>query len=136
LTDTPKPKTARFKRAKWGGIGLVSVLFACLMIFGSSGSGATYSDSKPGTIGGTVGSIKVSCFGSAANVCTDVNFDRLLPGEPQTVTVSYVNTGQNNGTPLPARVTTLVTASRCSTRPTSTTTPVPVAGSRPADAGR
>jgi hypothetical protein len=56
-------------------------------MFGAGFSGANFSDTKTGAITGTVGSIKVGTDNLS------LGFSNLLPGEPQSVTTSYQNTG-------------------------------------------
>jgi hypothetical protein len=58
-------------------------------------TGAYFSDTHGGTISGTVGSILVTPSGGTGAEHMNLSFDKLLPGEPQTVTVSYKNTGNS-----------------------------------------
>lgn len=59
-------------------------------------TGAYFSDSHPGSVSGTVGSIKVDVTGNGTGTNgTNLNFTNLLPGEAQTVTLKYGNTGRN-----------------------------------------
>jgi len=75
-------------------------------IVASGQTGAFFSDSHSGNIGGNVGSILVN-----PDSPTTVNFTNLLPGVPQTVQVNYHNSGTSpedvyltfpNGTALSA----------------------------------
>jgi len=56
-------------------------------------TGAYFSDSKAGTITGTLGSIKVTTSGGSGADNLDFNFTNMLPGAPQTANGSYQNTG-------------------------------------------
>ena len=58
-------------------------------------TGAYFSDTHSGTISGTVGSILVTPSGGTGAEHMNLSFDKLLPGEPQTVTVNYQNTGNS-----------------------------------------
>jgi hypothetical protein len=68
---------------------------ASLVGFAASGTGAYFSDSSPGTITGSIGSILVSVSGGNGSSSTDFHFDRLLPGTPQTATITFTNTGNS-----------------------------------------
>ena len=57
-----------------------------LVAAASGATGAYFSDTKAGTITGTIGTVKVDGGG-------DISFANLLPGEPQTATAKYQNTG-------------------------------------------
>ena len=59
-------------------------------------TGAYFSDTRSGTITGTIGSIEVDTSGGGGQDGLDFNFDNMLPGEPQTAHGSYKNTGANN----------------------------------------
>lgn len=54
------------------------------------GTGAYFTDSKPGAITGDLGTVKVAISGET------ITFANLLPGEDQTATVNVVNTGTGN----------------------------------------
>lgn len=58
-------------------------------------TGAYFSDTHSGTISGTIGSIRTAVSGGTGTDGTNFSFDNMLPGEPQTATVSYQNTGTN-----------------------------------------
>jgi hypothetical protein len=63
--------------------------------FVASGStGAYFSDTKAGTISGTIGSIKIEASGGIGNG-TNFTFANMLPAVSQTVKVNYKNTGAN-----------------------------------------
>jgi hypothetical protein len=67
--------------------------------FVASGStGAYFSDTHTGAISGTIGSIRITPSGGTASTdgsLMDLAFNDMLPGDPQTVTVNYQNTGSN-----------------------------------------
>ena len=58
-------------------------------------TGAYFSDTHTGSISGTVGSIKVTPSGGGGAEHMNLSFTNMLPGDPQTVTVNYKNTGLN-----------------------------------------
>jgi hypothetical protein len=62
-------------------------------LLASGATGAYFSDSKPGTISGTVGNVHVSTNGGFGATGSDLVFTNLLPGEAQTVSMNYTNTG-------------------------------------------
>ncbi len=71
-------------------IGALTTTFAmagALAVVASGTTGAYFSDTQSGIITGTTGSIHVSTEGST------LVFTNLMPGEPQTVTLKYKNTG-------------------------------------------
>jgi hypothetical protein len=67
---------------------------AALVATAATGTGAYFSDSASGTISGTMGSIKIQA-GDGGPAATTINFTKMLPGEAQSQTVSFTNTGQN-----------------------------------------
>jgi hypothetical protein len=83
------------KLARIAGFTLALGATATLVGFAATGTGAYFSDSSPGTITGSVGSILVSVSGGNGSSSTDFHFDRLLPGTPQTETITYSNTGNS-----------------------------------------
>lgn len=58
-------------------------------------TGAYFTDTHSGTIGGTIGSIKVNAYGGSGVNNTDFTFANLLPGVTQSAVVSYTNDGAN-----------------------------------------
>ena len=64
-------------------------------LIASGATGAYFSDSKPGTISGTVGNVHVSVNGGNGALLSDLHFTNLLPGEAQTVNLNYKNTGSS-----------------------------------------
>lgn len=85
-----KRNTKRFSAAA----GLLVAALG-LAVVGSSTTGAYFSDSKQGNVTGTVGSIKITGSGGNGANGLDEQFNNLLPGEVQTKTVSFANTGTN-----------------------------------------
>lgn len=59
-------------------------------------TGAYFSDSKAGTISGTLGSIKVTGGGGNGANNLDFQFTNMLPGVAQTANGGFQNTGRNN----------------------------------------
>jgi hypothetical protein len=55
-----------------------------------AGTGAYFTDSKPGSVDGNLGSVAVAVAGE------DINFANLMPGEVQTQTVTVHNQGTGN----------------------------------------
>lgn len=66
-----------------------------LAVAASGTTGAYFSDTHSGTITGTIGSIKVATAGGSGADHLDLQFNNLLPGEKQTVTTNYRNTGNS-----------------------------------------
>jgi hypothetical protein len=60
-----------------------------------TGTGAYFSDAKSGTITGTMGSIAIAGSNGSANDL-GITFDKMLPGEAQSKTITFQNTGSNN----------------------------------------
>jgi hypothetical protein len=58
-------------------------------------TGAYFSETKQGEIKGNIGSIHIHTSGGTGENGLEFNFQNLLPGEPQTATVEYTNTGAN-----------------------------------------
>jgi hypothetical protein len=56
-------------------------------------TGAYFSEAKGGNITGTVGAVHVDVYGGSGPDHRNFSFTNLLPGEPQTITISYTNTG-------------------------------------------
>ena len=78
-----------------GFVGSVGVT-AALVGAAATGTGAYFSDSKTGDIKATMGSIRIEGHdGSGAN-SIGIDFEKMLPGEAQSKTIRYQNTGQNN----------------------------------------
>jgi hypothetical protein len=56
-------------------------------------TGAYFSDTKAGTISGTVGAVKIVTWGGSGADGLNLNFTNLMPGEPQHVTMNYTSQG-------------------------------------------
>jgi hypothetical protein len=69
---------------------IAAIAAIALMGIGAGQTGAYFSDSHDGSVTGSIGSIKIDPTSG-----TNFSFDKLLPGEPQTVTMTYTNTGKN-----------------------------------------
>ncbi|HEY8992252.1 MAG TPA: hypothetical protein VIM37_00190 [Candidatus Microsaccharimonas sp.] len=76
-------------KARIAAIGIVSAAAIALAVVGASTTSAYLSDTVNGSINGTIGTIQITSANSA------LNYDRLLPGTPQTVTANYQNTGNS-----------------------------------------
>ncbi len=78
------------------GLALALVLIAGLVAVASGATGAYFSDTKSGEITGEYGTLTISA-GVNADTGGGLNFGfaNLLPGEPQSGTVYYQNTGNN-----------------------------------------
>jgi hypothetical protein len=72
-------------------ITLIAAIFVAWMATGFTG--AYFTDTHSGNITGTLGSIRVTPSGGSGTENMDLQFTNLLPGEPQTVSVNYQNTG-------------------------------------------
>ncbi len=68
-------------------------LLGSLLVAGTSG--AYFSETQPGNITGTIGSIHAAVIGGVGQNNSDFAFNNLLPGVPQTITIGYKNTGNN-----------------------------------------
>lgn len=76
-----------FVGALAGSVGLVTAA--------AGATGAYFNDSQSGTVTGTIGSIKVSTAGGSGGSGLDFDFANMLPGDFQTSTVHYTNSGNN-----------------------------------------
>lgn len=87
---------------RWSRPARIAGFAVCLGVSGvlvgtaTGATGAFFTDSESGTYGGNIGSIEINGYGGGGADGLDINFDRLLPGEPQTLTLSFQNTGANN----------------------------------------
>jgi hypothetical protein len=76
-------------------VGTVGLVGATAFV-ASGQTGAYFSDTHTGSISGTIGSIRITPSGGTESTdgsFMDLAFSNLLPGDPQTVTVNYQNTG-------------------------------------------
>ena len=70
------------------------VLSAALFAVASAATGAYFSDVKGGNVGGTIGSVKITAgLHSDTGGGLDFSLNNLLPGDTQSTTVYYKNTG-------------------------------------------
>ena len=84
----------RSSRARLSVAGVLT-LGALSLAAITSTTGAYFSDSKSGTVSGSIGSIKITGSGGSGANGLDLAFTNMLPGEPQTVTATFQNTGLN-----------------------------------------
>jgi len=78
-------------------VGTIALLGGTAFVAAGS-TGAYFSDTHTGAISGTIGSIRVTPSGgttSSDGSQMDLAFNYLLPGDPQTVTLDYQNTGND-----------------------------------------
>lgn len=87
---------SRSVKVRIGAMGASLVLMGALVVMATGATGAYFSESKQGEISGTTGSIHVHTSGGSGPNGLSFNFKNLLPGEPQSATVEYKNTGHNN----------------------------------------
>jgi hypothetical protein len=82
---------SKIKRNK-GRIAAIIAVIAALgaLAMGVGTTGAYFSDSHDGSVKGTIGTIKINPTSG-----TTFTYDNLLPGEPQTATLTYENTGRS-----------------------------------------
>jgi hypothetical protein len=78
-----------------GALGISMLLLAALVMSAVGVTGAYFSETKQGEIHGTIGSIHIRTSGGSGANGLKFDFNHLLPGEPQTATVEYKNTGAN-----------------------------------------
>ena len=78
-------------------LAIIAALFGMVgtAIPALASTGAYFSDTQSGDITGTIGSIHVATSGGSGANGADFQFANLLPGEPQTATVGFTNTGNN-----------------------------------------
>lgn len=88
-----------FTSLKLRGVALIATvaLLGGTAMIASGATGAYFSESHSGVVTGSTGSIHVDTSLSHGDGAESLNFDlaNLLPGEPQSVTVRYENTGLN-----------------------------------------
>ncbi len=81
--------------AKFAGFAACLALSGVLVGAATGATGAFFTDTESGTYGGTLGSIQINGYGGGGVDGLDINFQNMLPGEPQTLTLSFQNTGAN-----------------------------------------
>ncbi|HET7899783.1 MAG TPA: hypothetical protein VFL59_01260 [Candidatus Nanopelagicales bacterium] len=75
------------------GVGITLVATVGLAVGASGVTSAYFSDTKSGTISGTVGYVKINVGGGNGGDGLDFAFDNLRPGEPQSIKIDYKSTG-------------------------------------------
>lgn len=80
-------------KKRYAALAVTAVAAVVLSLTAAGVTGAYFSDTKSGAITGTTGSVKVATSGGSGVDGLNFAFDSLMPGEPQTVTVNYQNTG-------------------------------------------
>jgi hypothetical protein len=75
-----------------GSAGLTVALIGAA----ATGTGAYFTDSKSGAITGTMGTIAITGYDGGGDNALDMTFSGMLPGEAQSRTVRYQNTGSGN----------------------------------------
>jgi len=83
-------------KIKLGALGASSLLLVGVAVAAIGLTGAYFSESKAGEIKGNLGSIHVATAGGTGENGLEFDFKNLLPGEPQTATAKYTNTGKNH----------------------------------------
>lgn len=83
---------------KWRLVAFTGALVgsAGLVAAAASATGAYFNDTKSGTVTGGFGSIKVATSGGGGGDNLDFNFTNMMPGQFETSTVNYSNSGANN----------------------------------------
>ncbi len=86
---------SRAQRVRAGAFVATLGAAVALMLLGFGATGAYFSDTSDGAITGTIGSIRIVTAGGSGIDGMNFTFNNLLPGEPQTATVTYYNSGAN-----------------------------------------
>ena len=84
----------RFK-VKALAFGLSIILVIVLIAIATGATGAYFSDTKSGTVTGTIGSIKVATSGGTGTDNLNFNWDNMLPGTVYSDTMHIQNSGAN-----------------------------------------
>jgi len=88
-----------FTSLKLRGVALIATvaLLGGTAMIASGATGAYFSETHTGTVTGSTGSIHVDTGASGGTGGDSLDFDlsNLLPGEPQSMTVRYTNSGLN-----------------------------------------
>lgn len=82
-------------KLRFGALGASLIVLVALVIAATGVTGAYFSETKQGEIKGNTGSIHIQTEGGTGENGLAFDFENLLPGEPQTATVEYTNTGAN-----------------------------------------
>ncbi len=83
------------KFARIGALATTAVATAALLGGVVATTGAYFTDSKPGAVYGTNGTIAISVSGGGGGGGLDFDFSGILPGVPKTATINVSNTTPN-----------------------------------------
>ncbi|MHB1433063.1 MAG: hypothetical protein ACYCVZ_13205 [Streptosporangiaceae bacterium] len=86
----------RFSK-RWRLVAFTGALVgsAGLVVAAATATGAYFNDTQSGTVSGNFGSIHVTTSGGTGTDSLDFSMTNMLPGQWQTITVHYKNTGLN-----------------------------------------
>lgn len=82
-------------KARLAAFGASIAVLGAVAVSAAGTTGAYFSDTHAGTVSGTVGSIKITTSGGSGAGGLNLSYTNLLPGEKQTVTAKFQNTGLN-----------------------------------------
>lgn len=82
-------------KARLAAFGASIAVLGAVAVSAAGTTGAYFSDTHSGTVSGTVGSIKITTSGGSGTDGLNLAYTNLLPGEKQTVTAHFQNTGLN-----------------------------------------
>lgn len=88
-------KVSKAIAARLAALTASLLLLTGLVIMATGVTGAYFSDTKHGEFKGNTGSIRIHTTGGSGADNLLFNFENLLPGEPQSATIEYTNTGRN-----------------------------------------
>lgn len=83
-------------KVRLGALSASLVVVAALVVAATGVTGAYFSETKQGEFKGNTGSIHIHTKGGSGPNGLVFDFKNLLPGEPQSATAEYKNTGKNN----------------------------------------
>jgi hypothetical protein len=86
----------RHTKLRIAAIGGSLLLCGGLAVMASGATGAYFSDTHAGAVTGSIGTVQEATNGGSGGNGLDLSFVNLLPGEPQSVTANYGNTGTGN----------------------------------------
>lgn len=86
----------RFSK-RWRLVAFTGALVgsAGMVVAAATATGAYFNDTQSGQVSGNFGSIKVTTGGGSGTDNLDFSMTNMLPGQWQTITVHYTNTGLN-----------------------------------------
>lgn len=87
------PRLTRNQKVRFSALAITLLAAVAMVLIGTRVTGAYFSDTKDGNVSGTIGSIQVTTHGGSGANGLDFNMPNMLPGEPQTLTVHYSNSG-------------------------------------------